>query len=114
QGRGAPCGILASIGAWRSLVARTVRVGEVPGSNPGAPIWRHLHAARCVVVEEAVRCTVLLHTPCERRPSAAPNRGAFGALDWVRSAEGVRHLFTVGLGDVRTRRRSGACAALVR
>ena len=26
-----------SIGAWRSLVARTVRVGEVPGSNPGAP-----------------------------------------------------------------------------
>ena len=22
--------------AWRSLVARTVRVGEVPGSNPGA------------------------------------------------------------------------------
>ena len=27
-----------SIGAWRSLVARTVRVGEVPGSNPGAPI----------------------------------------------------------------------------
>ena len=29
---------LASFGAWRSLVARTVRVGEVPGSNPGAPI----------------------------------------------------------------------------
>jgi hypothetical protein len=28
------------IGAWRSLVARTVRVGEVPGSNPGAPIGR--------------------------------------------------------------------------
>ena len=27
-----------AIGAWRSLVARTVRVGEVPGSNPGAPI----------------------------------------------------------------------------
>jgi hypothetical protein len=26
------------LGAWRSLVARTVRVGEVPGSNPGAPI----------------------------------------------------------------------------
>ena len=32
------CGILDRIGAWRSLVARTVRVGEVPGSNPGAPI----------------------------------------------------------------------------
>src|SRR3954453_5330644 len=25
-------------GAWRSLVARTVRVGEVPSSNLGAPI----------------------------------------------------------------------------
>jgi hypothetical protein len=30
--------IVAAFGAWRSLVARTVRVGEVPGSNPGAPI----------------------------------------------------------------------------
>ncbi len=28
------------VGAWRSLVARAVRVGEVPGSNPGAPICR--------------------------------------------------------------------------
>ena len=27
------------IGAWRSLVARTVRVGEVPSSNLGAPIF---------------------------------------------------------------------------
>ncbi len=27
------------VGAWRSLVARAVRVGEVPGSNPGAPDW---------------------------------------------------------------------------
>ena len=26
------------LGAWRSLVAHTVWVGEVPGSNPGAPI----------------------------------------------------------------------------
>jgi hypothetical protein len=26
------------VGAWRSLVARTVRVGEVLGSNPSAPI----------------------------------------------------------------------------
>ena len=32
--------ILSALGAWRSLVARTVRVGEVPGSNPGAPIGR--------------------------------------------------------------------------
>jgi hypothetical protein len=35
-------GILrAFLGAWRSLVARTVRVGEVPGSNPGAPMVSH-------------------------------------------------------------------------
>ena len=26
-----------SIGAWRSLVSRLVRVQEAPGSNPGAP-----------------------------------------------------------------------------
>ena len=32
------CGILPGVGAWRSLVARTVRVGEVPSSNLGAPI----------------------------------------------------------------------------
>ena len=37
------CGILARFGAWRSLVARTVRVGEVPGSNPGAPICETAH-----------------------------------------------------------------------
>jgi hypothetical protein len=32
------CAKLVHIGAWRSLVARTVRVGEVPSSNLGAPI----------------------------------------------------------------------------
>ena len=40
----AACGLLEPIGAWRSLVARTVRVGEVPGSNPGAPIETSLFA----------------------------------------------------------------------
>ena len=30
--------ILRRLGVWRSLVARTVRDGEVPGSNPGTPI----------------------------------------------------------------------------
>jgi hypothetical protein len=29
---------LSYLGVWRSLVARAVRVGEVPGSNPGTPI----------------------------------------------------------------------------
>jgi hypothetical protein len=39
--------ILEGLGAWRSLVARTVRVGEVPGSNPGAPIGLRSRTGRC-------------------------------------------------------------------
>ena len=35
-----PAARLLALGAWRSLVARAVRVGEVPGSNPGAPMSR--------------------------------------------------------------------------
>jgi hypothetical protein len=41
-GVGRGCGAVwdtgVCVGAWRSLVARTVRVGEVPSSNLGAPI----------------------------------------------------------------------------
>ena len=37
-GRGA--GTLWALGVWRSLVARSVRVGEVPSSNLGTPISR--------------------------------------------------------------------------
>ena len=29
---------LSALGVWRSLVARSVRVGEVPSSNLGTPI----------------------------------------------------------------------------
>jgi hypothetical protein len=29
---------LSGLGVWRSLVARSVRVGEVPSSNLGTPI----------------------------------------------------------------------------
>ena len=36
RGRGA--GTLWALGVWRSLVARSVRVGEVPSSNLGTPI----------------------------------------------------------------------------
>src|SRR4051794_40438220 len=43
-GRTAAARLIAVFGAWRSLVARTVRVGEVPGSNPGAPISGSLSA----------------------------------------------------------------------
>ena len=42
RGRTAPsrrrAGTLCSLGVWRSLVARSVRVGEVPSSNLGTPI----------------------------------------------------------------------------
>jgi hypothetical protein len=37
---------MGHLGAWRSLVARTVRVGEVPGSNPGAPMLTMEHDER--------------------------------------------------------------------
>jgi hypothetical protein len=40
----------ACVGAWRSLVARTVRVGEVPSSNLGAPIKK---PRKCVTVQVA-------------------------------------------------------------
>jgi len=30
---------MAGFGVWRSLVARSVRVGEVPSSNLGTPIF---------------------------------------------------------------------------
>src|SRR6476469_672965 len=68
---GALVGYLACVGAWRSLVARTVRVGEVPGSNPGAPLLQlapHIPAVprkppqtlgfseRCAGLCGAVRC----------------------------------------------------------
>src|SRR5690349_17557137 len=32
------CANLSHLGVWRSLVARSVRVGEVPSSNLGTPI----------------------------------------------------------------------------
>jgi hypothetical protein len=52
------------LGAWRSLVARTVRVGEVAGSNPVAPIkqpstrWRECRTTRRGASESAAenRC----------------------------------------------------------
>ncbi len=59
-------GYCRRVGAWRSLVARTVRVGEVPGSNPGAPISRKLLTRRC------------LRLRCQRDPwLARPNRPCY-------------------------------------
>src|SRR5215210_5704905 len=36
--RAAKAATLSALGVWRSLVARSVRVGEVPSSNLGTPI----------------------------------------------------------------------------
>ena len=35
---GRECAIIGASGVWRSLVARSVRVGEVPSSNLGTPM----------------------------------------------------------------------------
>jgi hypothetical protein len=51
-------------GAWRSLVARTVRVGEVPGSNPGAPIGAGGGAVGVNMQLPPCKCS--LPAPCKR------------------------------------------------
>jgi hypothetical protein len=38
-----PRSTLGPVGAWRSLVARGLWVAEVPGSNPGAPMFREIY-----------------------------------------------------------------------
>src|SRR4051794_7391300 len=81
---GAAARLIAVFGAWRSLVARTVRVGEVPGSNPGAPI----DAAGLRNVGAAPR-TTRTHPP--RR--AGSNPGApFAASEVVAEPDLVRIL----------------------
>ena len=54
------CDNPASPGAWRSLVARTVRVGEVPSSNLGAPIASSGLHARASVHEARGRILTVL------------------------------------------------------
>ena len=41
------------LGVWRSLVARSVRVGEAPSSNLGTPMWEAA-ASRGFSLSEAV------------------------------------------------------------
>src|SRR4029450_12570885 len=63
---------LDPFGLWRSLVARSVRVGEVAGSNPVSPIFapRSPRRARPAYAAVCVR-TPLLTWLCSSR-SAAP------------------------------------------
>ena len=53
QGRRERRATLASFGLWRSLVARSVRVGEVAGSNPVSPIIES-PAPLCIAVQTAL------------------------------------------------------------
>src|SRR5438309_2915919 len=57
------------VGAWRSLVARTVRVGEVPSSNLGAPI-RGIGPTRPIplLAYGELHESLLRHHPLDARP----------------------------------------------
>ena len=64
---------ITTIGAWRSLVARGLWVAEVPGSNPGAPIfdcqWDR-PSSSLVKLDDAPRLFVRILNPtsdCGRR-----------------------------------------------
>ena len=61
------------VGAWRSLVARTVRVGEVPGSNPGAPMYSPHRPSLGVSPPAPVRSPVRI-----RAPRCTPHRPSLG------------------------------------
>ena len=60
-------------GAWLSPVERCVRVAEVPGSNPGAPIRSKSSAARStLVVVRALLFGALAERYCTRLESERP------------------------------------------
>jgi hypothetical protein len=50
---------LPPFGLWRSLVARSVRVGEVAGSNPVSPILKKARGAASALKFAIVRESVL-------------------------------------------------------
>ena len=49
------------LGAWRSPVARTVRVGEVGGSNPLAPTFAQLEASALLSMSIGEASNILLY-----------------------------------------------------
>src|ERR1039458_313760 len=61
-----------SVGAWRSLVARTVRVGEVLGSNPSAPIKLLSAAGMWLATTSWICRTFVEPVLCVYRPGACP------------------------------------------
>ena len=53
---------MVSFGAWLSPVERCVRVAEVPGSNPGAPIYEESGSGRLGPDSAVPRCGA---APCD-------------------------------------------------
>src|SRR5438105_828566 len=66
------------LGAWRSLVARTVRVGEVPGSNPGAPIERRPVVLQGISTLADATWASLVTGSRAPMPDVVPNTGVLG------------------------------------
>ena len=60
---GGRAGTLCSLGVWRSLVARSVRVGEVPSSNLGTPISLTLSPAERMPGESTLAQAKARSTP---------------------------------------------------
>ncbi len=81
-----PRAILDAFGAWRSLVARTVRVGEVPSSNLGAPIavaapagWQAAAPRACLLETTIASATTLIaHLDALLGPGAFDDYGPNG------------------------------------
>ena len=83
---------LDRVGAWRSLVSRSVWGREVPGSNPGAPIIRGSAKAKQLRL-------------CRLRPGAEARRGYVGGGKDLREQIGGEFRTTAAAtGQLATRR----------
>src|SRR3954453_19971640 len=69
------CAILARLGVWRSLVARSVRVGEVPRSNLGTPMSTFVPFTSGFVALCAVQAVTVLGPRRSPRPLPPPPLG---------------------------------------
>ena len=61
---GGRAGTLCSLGVWRSLVARSVRVGEVPSSNLGTPMATKAALRAAFVVYQVRQVWREMKKPC--------------------------------------------------
>ena len=90
------------LGAWRSLVARTVRVGEVRGSNPRAPIEKSALSrphprGRLVCFQDARLARARRRVPHREVDRLAPEDDVTQiGIDW-KTAEAHEQSLTVSL-----------------